>query len=104
MPVIPMTKAPAKNKGGRPKSILSKKKILDPVELQIFWSAVVKGEITDQDGIPSLNERLRASELLAKAQNVFSQNININQTSNSVESLSDEELDAKMREVMDMLE
>jgi hypothetical protein len=101
MPVIPITKSG--KPPHRPKGILSKKKILDPMELQIFWSAVVKGEITDEDGTPRLNERLRASELLAKAQNVFTQNLNINSNTNELEKLSDAELEAKMAEVMEML-
>lgn len=100
--VVPMTKSG--KPPHRPKQLLSKKKILDPVELQMFWSQVVKGEITEDDGsAPRLNERLRASELLAKAQNVFTQNINLNRGGNELEKLSDAELEAKMAEVMEMM-
>lgn len=106
MPVIPMPekKKEAKNKGGRPRMGLSKKTIVDPVELQLFWSAVVRGEIGDDGEAPRLNERLRASELLAKASNLFNTNIVVNSNANPIEALSDEELEAKMKHLLDVIE
>ena len=102
MPVIPMKEGAKKR--GRPKNMTTTAKIIDPVELQLFWSAIVRGEIGDDGEAPRLNERLRASELLAKANNLFSTNINVNSNSNPIEALSDEELDAKMAALLDAFE
>jgi hypothetical protein len=103
MPVIPM---PEKKKSrGRPKHAALQKasKILDQHELMLFWSAIVRGEIGDDDEAPKLNERLRASELIAKANNMFNTNITLN-NGQPTEQLSDEELDAKMKALMEMMQ
>jgi hypothetical protein len=104
MPVIPMKEEAKKRGRGRPKSPLVQSKIIDPVELQLFWSAIVRGEIGDDGEAPRLNERLRASELLAKASNLFNTNITVNANTNPIEALSDEELEAKMKHLLDVIE
>lgn len=104
MPVIPMNEGVKKKGRGRPKMALNQSKILDPVELQLFWSAIVRGEIGDDGEAPRLNERLRASELLAKASNLFNTNITVNANQNPIEALSDEELEAKMKHLLDVIE
>lgn len=104
MPVIPMKEEAKKGGRGRPKSPLVQSKIIDPVELQLFWSAIVRGEIGDDGETPRLNERLRASELLAKASNLFNTNITVNANTNPIEALSDEELEAKMKHLLDVIE
>lgn len=97
---------PEKKKSrGRPKHAALQKasKILDQHELMLFWSAIVRGEIADDDEAPKLNERLRASELIAKANNMFNTNITLN-NGQPTEQLSDEELDAKMKALMEMMQ
>jgi hypothetical protein len=97
---------PEKKKSrGRPQHANLKKasKILDQHELMLFWSAIVRGEIGDDDEAPKLNERLRASELIAKANNMFNTQIVVSNGAQT-EQLSDEELDVKMKALMEMMQ
>ncbi len=46
--------------------------VIDREQRQAWWSAIVRGEVAGPDGEPpSIAERLRASELLGKAQGDF---------------------------------
>ncbi len=48
-----------------------KDRIATAVERQQFWSAIMRGEILDRDEPASLNDRVKASEILGKSQGDF---------------------------------
>lgn len=103
--VIALAEEQQKRGRGRPKHSLNKKKAMSPAELQMFWSGVVRGDVKDQGKTASMSERLRASELLAKSHNLFNQNITFNNAPHSpIDSLSDEEVDKKMKELLEQLD
>lgn len=58
-------------------------------ERKLFWSSVMRGEMQEGGVRPTVRNRLRASELLAKAEGDFSQRIEIA----DISSLADDQLD-----------
>lgn len=72
----------------------------DVLELQVFWSAIVRGLIQDDGSAPALKDRLRASELMAKSLQMFEGA----QEDDEVSRISDEELEAKMSALLEHLQ
>jgi hypothetical protein len=72
---------------------------LDTYELQVFWSAIVRGHIQDNGEPAALKDRLRASELLAKSHQMFE---NANDT-DEMSNLSDAEIEDKIKNLTDVL-
>lgn len=52
--------------------------IADAAEIQAFWTSVIRGELEDESANP-LGNRVKASELLAKAQGAFVQRVEVDQ-------------------------
>lgn len=46
-------------------------RIATAAERQQFWSSIMRGEVLDRDEPPSLSDRVKASEILGKAQGDF---------------------------------
>jgi hypothetical protein len=91
--------APIKKKAnGRPKKG-SNIQPLDTQELQIFWSAIVRGQILDNGEIPALKDRLRASELLAKSHQMF----DTATEPDEINTLSDAEIEERIKNLTDVL-
>jgi hypothetical protein len=70
---------------------------MDTYELQVFWSAIVRGQIQEDGCLPALKDRLRASELLAKSHQMFESHSEDDSTS----GMSDAELEAKIKNLID---
>ncbi len=71
---------------------MSSTRIASAVERQEFWTAIMRGQMPEIDGI-----QLKASEVLAKAQGDFIQKVEV---TSELTMLSDDELDEKIQSLM----
>lgn len=88
---------PPKRANGRPR----KGAQLEPMtteELQVFWSAIVRGQILEGGELPALKDRLRASELLAKSHLMFEPQ------REEGDAISDAELEERVKRLWDNLQ
>lgn len=74
---------------------MSSTRIACAKERQEFWTAIMRGQMPEVDGI-----QLKASEVLAKAQGDFTQKVEV---TSELTMLSDDELDEKIRSLTAML-
>jgi hypothetical protein len=72
---------------------------LDTYELQVFWSAIVRGHIQDNGETAALKDRLRASELLAKSHQMF----DTATEPDEINTLSDAEIEERIKNLTDVL-
>jgi phage terminase small subunit len=74
---------------------MSSTRIASAVERQEFWTAIMRGEMPEIDGI-----QLKASEVLAKAQGDFIQKVEV---TSDLATLTDEQLDQRIKELMHII-
>lgn len=91
--LLPVTK----KANGRPKRG-AEVQPCDVQELQVFWSCVMRGIITENGQVPAMKDRLRASELMAKSLQMFDTAAEEDETS----TLSDAELEERIRKLQEL--
>jgi hypothetical protein len=86
----------------RKKSVVTKLQsvVASEEELKAFWTAVLRGVDVDGNGPPSLANRIRVSELLAKAHGSFVKRLELQDVAaNAMEALSDAELESRLKSI-----
>jgi phage terminase small subunit len=76
---------------------MADERIATATERQRFWTSIMRGQMPEVESI-----QIKASEILAKAQGDFIQKVEVNGNL-ELESMSDEQLDQRIQELMHII-